>query len=191
MRIALRLIPRRQMTSTLSLICWARLAEGRCSRRGLRWPRRGVGCQILQAACAREAARLELETADVVRLPIRLNVRQLRQLIAKRMPRPSTELAAAEPSALAFHAAFLEAQDPRGGDPGSRKAPATPRPGRSQPGRGAGMFRSGLADGAGLALTSLVVVVAIRAVHGLHPVSLPGPGRPGHGQLRGQARPGR
>ena len=29
------------------------------------------------------------------------------------------------------------------------------------------------------------------AAHGLHPVSLPGPGRPGQGQLTGQARPGR
>lgn len=42
-----------------------------------------------------------------------------------------------------------------------------------------------------LALLSLTLAVAIRAAHGLHPVSLPGPGRPGQGQLPGQARPGR
>jgi hypothetical protein len=53
------------------------------------------------------------------------------------------------------------------------------------------MFRTGLVDGVELALMSLVLAVAIRAAHGLHPVSLPGPGRPGQGQLPGQARPGR
>jgi len=52
------------------------------------------------------------------------------------MPSPSTELAAAEPSALAFHAAFLEAQDPRDGDPSSRKAQATPRPDEASPAAG-------------------------------------------------------
>ena len=52
------------------------------------------------------------------------------------------------------------------------------------------MFRTGLADGVDLALMSLVLAVAISAAHGLHAVSLPGPGRPGQGQLPGQARPG-
>jgi hypothetical protein len=56
---------------------------------------------------------------------------------------------------------------------------------------GGGMFRAAWLTVVELALTSLVLAVAIRAVHGLHPVSLPGPGRPGRGQLPGQARPGR
>ena len=55
---------------------------------------------------------------------------------------------------------------------------------------GAGMFRTDLVDGAGLALVSLLLAVAVTAAHGLHPVSLPGPGRPGQGQLPDQARPG-
>ncbi len=52
------------------------------------------------------------------------------------------------------------------------------------------MFRASLVDGVGLALTSLVLAVAIRPAHGLHQVSLPDSGRPGQGQLLGQARPG-
>ena len=55
-------------------------------------------------------------------------------------------------------------------------------------GRGAGMFRTGLVAGVEVALMSLVLAVAIRAAHGLHPVSLAGPGRPGQGRLRCQAR---
>jgi hypothetical protein len=54
------------------------------------------------------------------------------------------------------------------------------------------MFRTGLVDGDELALMSLVLAVAVRAAHGCtQSVSLPGPGRPGLGQLPGQARPGR
>jgi hypothetical protein len=53
------------------------------------------------------------------------------------------------------------------------------------------MFRTGLVDGVELALMPLVLTVAVRTAHRLHPVSLPGPGRPGQGQLSGQARPGR
>jgi hypothetical protein len=51
------------------------------------------------------------------------------------------------------------------------------------------MFRFGLVDGVELSLLSLGLAVAIRA-HRPYPVSRPGPGRPGQGQLPGQARPG-
>jgi hypothetical protein len=53
------------------------------------------------------------------------------------------------------------------------------------------MFRTGLVDVVELALISLVLAVAVWTARGLRPVSLPGPGHPGQGQLRGQARPGR